>query len=698
MLLSMLGSMFFPVLQASEKVSSDADRSSIPADYLDWESVFSDMAELDVDEETLEQWSDQLIELADHPLALNSASKEQLESLPFLNDLQTEGLAYYLYRYGPIQDIAELLLVEGFGEQELRLLRPFVYPGDTTLLPVTNALLIKRIPFGKQEIRYSIGRTVQTKYGFKNNSPSTLSYIGDPWSCGFRYGYSYKNAIQWGLSAQKDPGERWLNKQHLPDYVSAHILVREIGRIRTFVAGDFNLSFGQGLVCGQSFCLGKSLSVCNPEMYCQRIKRHTSMAESGFLRGAAIDIRLSENTTPKKFPSTVPIVSLTAFASVRRLDTNSSADTFTSISETGLHRTEQELSEANDVRMATTGVHLACDAALLQTGLTFLYWHFDKNYNPEWQPYNCYFGRGKTGANASFNYRARWLGTTWFGEIAVDKTYQLAVLSGIYIQPYSRMDLSLLYRYYSPAYNAYFANAFGEGTSIRNERGCYIAMEWRLASHVRLNMYYDLFMFPWLTYQCDEPSAGNGTGIQVTFDVSRTAAVQLRYKGKNLEKNELLPEEKNPCCTSSHKDQFQFSYSDKIASLVFQTVFNFNRQKNERITTISKGTAISQLIRYSPSSIPVSLSARVSLFDAPYYDTRIILYESALPGSFSMPVLYGLGTRFSLMLKWEITRQVSWWLKASHFLYNDREQTGTGSEMVEGNRLTEIQSLIRLNF
>ncbi|MEG0454927.1 MAG: helix-hairpin-helix domain-containing protein, partial [Bacteroides sp.] len=92
------------------------------------------MEELSVnnDEEREIDWTDEIEELSqriEQPVQLNSATREQLESIPFLNDRQIENLLAYLYIHGPMQTIYELQLVEGMDQQTIQYLLPFVAVG-----------------------------------------------------------------------------------------------------------------------------------------------------------------------------------------------------------------------------------------------------------------------------------------------------------------------------------------------------------------------------------------------------------------------------------------------------------------------------------------------------------------------------------------------------------------------------------------
>jgi hypothetical protein len=61
-----------------------------------------------------------------------------------------------------------------------------------------------------------------------------------------------------------------------------------------------------------------------------------------------------------------------------------------------------------------------------------------------------------------------------------------------------------------------------------------------------------------------------------------------------------------------------------------------------------------QEISYSFSRIPVTLWARYCLFNTDDWDARIYTYENDLLYSFSIPALYGEGSRSYIMARWKI--------------------------------------------
>ncbi|HRR62732.1 MAG TPA: helix-hairpin-helix domain-containing protein, partial [Paludibacteraceae bacterium] len=67
-----------------------------------------------------------LLFVAENPIDLNRATREELEKLPFLSDIQIENILYYLYQFGPMQTIYELQLIDGLDMTDIRRMLPFV--------------------------------------------------------------------------------------------------------------------------------------------------------------------------------------------------------------------------------------------------------------------------------------------------------------------------------------------------------------------------------------------------------------------------------------------------------------------------------------------------------------------------------------------------------------------------------------------
>ena len=113
-------------------------------------------------------------------------------------------------------------------------------------------------------LRYE--RVVQARRGY--SAPDTLSggrlssrYLGSPDKLLLRYRVSRAKDFSLGITAEKDAGEplAWQpgQRRYGADFVSAHFVVQERGRLKTLALGDYQLQFGQGLLLSSGLQVGK---------------------------------------------------------------------------------------------------------------------------------------------------------------------------------------------------------------------------------------------------------------------------------------------------------------------------------------------------------------------------------------------------------------------------------------------------------
>jgi hypothetical protein len=68
----------------------------------------------------------------------------------------------------------------------------------------------------------------------------------------------------------------------------------------------------------------------------------------------------------------------------------------------------------------------------------------------------------------------------------------------------------------------------------------------------------------------------------------------------------------------------------------------------------SRGMILCQDISYIFRKIPVTIWVRFCIFKTDNWDSRIYTYENDLLYSYSIPALYGEGSRSYIMVKWKI--------------------------------------------
>ena len=96
-----------------------------------WESYLNQVMMVeDLASDSWQQTYDLLCDLEQHPLNINTTTREELEKLPFLSGQQVEALMAYQYHYGGMKSVAELQMIPEINEQTRQLLQFFIYIGD----------------------------------------------------------------------------------------------------------------------------------------------------------------------------------------------------------------------------------------------------------------------------------------------------------------------------------------------------------------------------------------------------------------------------------------------------------------------------------------------------------------------------------------------------------------------------------------
>ena len=105
-----------------------------------------------------------------------------------------------------------------------------------------------------------------------------------------------------------------------------------------------------------------------------------------------------------------------------------------------------------------------------------------------------------------------------------------------------------------------------------------------------------------------------------------------------------------------------------------------------------------QDVQYQPLFGKITFSSRYVLFNTTSYDSRIYAYESDVLYGYSIPAYYGKGSKLYLVVKYNVIRNLDFWLRVAHTIYTDREVLKSGWDEIEGNKMTEIKLQLRYKF
>ena len=641
-------------------------------------------------EENLEQlatetetadWEDELEELSyrlHEKLNLNTATREQLEIFPFLSDLQIENLLAYIYIHGDMQTVYELQLVEEMDKQTIERLLPFVEARPSPKRD--QAFSWRRLwKYGKHEMLTRFDVPFYARKGYEKD------YLGPSLYHSLRYQFRYGERIQAGVTGEKDAGEPFfaLHNRKGYDHYAYYLLLKGWGRVQTLALGNYKASFGQGLVLGNSFGLGKTFSLSTASYRAEGFRKHSSSDEYNYFRGVGVTVQ----------PATRWQVS--AFYSHRNLDGVVKDGEITSIYKTGLHRTESEVDKRHALVMQVAGGNVSFDNNRLKVGATGIYYFFNHPYEPLLREYARYNLRGNRFYNVSIDYKYRLGKFAWVGEAAKGKE-GYALLNQLRYQFSPDYKLMLIHRFYSYDYWAFFAHSFGEGSTPQNENGWYVATEVTPFARWKFFGSVDFFSFPWWRYRISKPSQGIDGMFQVTFMPNDYWSMYANYRYKRKERDVTGTGGELTLPIHHHKVRYRLNYQQ--GSWTLRTTFDYNHFSQPAHSYASQGWLITQMCGVQWPNAPFSATVQGTYFHTDDYDSRVYAYEKGLLYTFYTPSFNGRGFRFSAHLRYDFRDWLMLLAKFGQTIYQDRDEISSGNDLIRGNKKTDLQLQVRLKF
>ncbi len=106
-----------------------------------------------------------------------------------------------------------------------------------------------------------------------------------------------------------------------------------------------------------------------------------------------------------------------------------------------------------------------------------------------------------------------------------------------------------------------------------------------------------------------------------------------------------------------------------------------------------------QDIVYNKVGKPLSVTLRYALFHTDSYNARIYAYETEVPGVYSILANYYRGSRFYILVDYNITRRIELWLRYSQTFYDDRNIISPGSlNEIQGNTKSTVEAQVKFKF
>ena len=641
-----------------------------------------------------------LYQLYTQPINLNQANEEELQELFFLSSRQISNLLHYRVRYGDLRTVYELQFIPGFDATTIQQLLPFI---AVETIPTDTLSWAERWSRSDKLFILRQATTLETKRGFipedtiRDPSPLAL-FAGSKPQLYSRLRISRRNDFSLGLTLEKDAGEalRWHPKrsQYGADFHSLHAQIQNRGIIKNLLIGDYSLQFGQGLLFGQGFNLGKSaFSVTSVGRTRSQVRPYTASTESGFFRGATATLQKDIDGIQ---------LEITPFVSQQRLDAKlrqqaDSSQYFRSLQTSGWHRTRSELASQDQVQERVIGGNVLIKNRNRNGQIGVSYARTEFNYpwqrSDELRYLHEFSGRVNDVWGVFGNYRYRHY--HFFGETARSASGGWGTLGGIGASVSSTVEMTWVLRHYSPNFHSFHSNALSEGSRSINEQGFYWGIRLEPFKSAVLSAYYDYFRFPWLRFRVDAPSQGEEMLARLDYRLTRWTNVfaQIRHEQKainvdldSLSVNIPLPGDKRQLALGvTHSPTEGLRLNTRWQ----HTAYALNQET-------SRGWVIAQDVTYQQNRWKTDL--RFALFDTETFNTRQFLYENDLLYSFSIPAYSGQGSRVYWVLRYKLNRHLSFWTKIGRTVYDDREVIGSSHDAIDSNTRTDIRAQVIVKF
>ena len=638
-----------------------------------WQDVIAELATSDdMESPAWDNTIDLLTELADSPIDINNATREELERLPFLSDIQIEDIMAYLYQYGSMKSEGELAMIVSLDPLRRKLLTRFIFFGEKNedrKFPKLSDIS----KYGKHDILASIKVPFYERKGDKNG------YLGYQYKHSIRYTLSYSAYVKIGLTGAQDAGEPFFAGRNSMgyDHYSFYLSLRKMGRIKSLVVGRYKVKMGMGLVINNNIGLGKLTSLSSLGRQSNYIGGYSSRSDANYLQGAAITVSLPAN------------MELTAFASYREIDATLNKDdgSIATILKTGYHRTPTEMEKKNNSSQSLAGGNLSFDKNGFHAGVTALYTHLNRNIDPGEQLYRRYYAKGQDYWNISVDYGFNKGRFSFAGETATGDCNAIATINKLGFRASGSLSLMAVYRRYSYKYYSLFSESFNEGGYVQNESGIYLGAEWHPSSYLSMSAYSDYSHFPWAKYLIDFSSRAWDNLVSASYSRGNIT-LGLRYRLKMKEKNN---DEKNGLTDDiTHKARLFVEYKTETWKLKTQADFTSDHYKEN-----SNGWMITQSASWTPNR-KLSFSASAGYFNTDDYNSRICFYEKGLLYSFNYPSLYGEGVRYSLWTRLTLSSRIWITAKLATTDYFDRDHISSGLQQIDHSSMTDLELQMRV--
>lgn len=564
---------------------------------------------------------------------LNTIDSLGLSDLGVLREYQVQSILAYRKHYGGFSSVYELQLVSG-----------------------VDAELYERL-LGMFYVKTAAGSNVKNKGSYLSTNlylPITVD--------GYDEGRGFVDEIKlqhrmvcrkiksfpFYVLLEKDRGERFDNGYDYFSFTVEH----SIGTSGVLIAGDYMLSLGQGLACSTV----PLFNFYGTEPYRKRfvVRANSSFSENASMRGGAAVVNW------KQFV-------FVGAVSKRPLNATVVDDGFSSLYDYGVHSDSSSVKKRHSLSSSQFVFSAIVRSDYFETAFLVHSSAFDKEYRPADE---TLLQNNNLGAGHKFShfYKACYKLIDLWGETAIDDNGRLAFLHGFNMELGDDTEVCVQYHRYDPGFLTFGSKAFSVHSYVANESACYVAFLSRSLESVCLSADFcsaSHFADRFRVAKAERCFKSRMSAEYVFAGGVKVAAV---YKFKQSDGEQIVANmvSKQFFLRSQHAVQYKISSKPLrflCVSAMLENKFSDNWERTQG------------LLGYAEVSVDNGAfygALRLSFFRADY-DSRIYVYERALPQTFSIPSYYGEGVAQYVFVQKKVGRY-TFVLKCQRVLkYNARK-------------------------
>lgn len=606
---------------------------------------------------------------------INTATREDLEQLPFLSAQQIEEICEYVYKYAPLRSLSELSMIESLDAASRLLLQQFLRIDVQEIASKPLPSLPTLMKYGKNEL------VAYTQVPFYSREGDREGYLGYKYRHWLRYTFNYGDRVKAALVGSQDPGEPFMKGRNRMgyDYYSFYLQLKKLGRLKSLVVGRYRARFGMGLVMNTNFSYGKLASLSTLGRQTSQLTGHTSRMDGIYLQGGAATVSVTKHTD------------VSAFVSYRTIDATLTDDDAAIVTRltSGYHRTESEMHRKHNASQWAAGGNLTWRDHGFTLGLTGVYTQFSKPLQPNTNLlYHKYSPVGKSFWNVGAHYgylRGAW---SFSGETATGDSHAWATINTLSYELSSRLSLMALQRFYSYRFYSIYGQSYGDASSLQNESGIYIGAEWKPLNGLVLTGYTDVAYFPRARYLISDSSHSWDNLLQASYQFGHFK-LQARYRLRQTERDNA---DKTALLTKTdQRGRLSLTYQTPVWQLKTQGDIS-----NSHLHDNSFGYMLSQQVAFRQPKWQVG--GTIAYFNTDNYDSRVYLFEPGMIYTMNFPMFYGEGIHYAVQAKWTPNKRLMASAKLQTANYFDRSEIASGLQRINASSQTELELQVRWNF